>query len=79
MFGMEKNKKKKSSEKTVFDMELNFKDDAKKKRELENRMNNRIDTLKSMLREGHSDKKEFEQLTLLLLGYQSMLKVIRKI
>lgn len=79
MFGMEKNKKKKHGEKTVFDLEMNLKNDSKKKKELENRMSSRVDSLQSMLREGHSDQKEFEQLTLLLHGYKSMLKVIRKI
>lgn len=79
MFGMEKNKKKKQAEKTVFDMETNLKNDPQKKKEMEERTSKRIEALKQMLREGHDDQKEFEQMTFLLHGYNSMLKVIRKI
>ncbi len=79
MFGMEKNKKNKQAKETVFDMETNLKNDPKQKKEMEDRMSTRIEGLKSMLREGHHDQKEFEQMTFLLHGYNSMLKVIRKI
>ncbi len=79
MFGMEKNKKKKQAELTVFDMETNLKNDPKKKKEMEERTFKRIEALKQMLREGHDDQKEFEQMTFLLHGYNSMLKVIKTI
>lgn len=79
MFGMEKNKKGKKTDKIIFDMETSLKNDPRQKKELIKNMGHRVDTLKAMLREGKHDKKEFEQLSLLLHGYNSMIKVIKKI
>ncbi len=79
MFGMEQDKEKeKKAEPTVFEMETSLKKNPQKKKELVNKMQSRLDYIKGFLREG-ADKKKFEKMGFILLGYASCIKVINRI
>jgi DNA-binding transcriptional regulator GbsR (MarR family) len=71
-----KTKKKKKTETFVFDLEKELKD-PKKHRELKQRIEARIQRIKTILKSGES-KEEFDQLGVLLHGYTSLLKVMAR-
>ncbi len=73
MFGLEGQKKKKPTEEFVFELEKDLKD-PKKQKELRQKVEGRIQKSKDVLRTG-DDKEEFDRFGLLLLGYNSLLKV----
>lgn len=75
MFGLEDQKKKKT-EPFVFDLEKDLKD-AKKYRELKQKVEERIQQIKTTLKSGES-KEEFDKLGMLLHGYTSLLKVMAR-
>jgi hypothetical protein len=75
MFGLE-DKKKKQSDEFVFDLEKELKD-AKKHKELKQKMEARIQRIKEALRSGE-DQEEFDRFGLLLHGYTSLLKIMSR-
>jgi hypothetical protein len=75
MFGLEDQKKKKM-EPFVFDLEKELKD-PKKHRELKQKVEARIQQIKTILKSGES-KEEFDMLGVLLHGYTSLLKVMAR-
>lgn len=76
MFGMEKNKKKAKTADYVYDLEKDLKDGVKM-RQLKERTDERVQTLKGMLRQGE-DKKQFDDAQALLHGYLAIQKVIQR-
>lgn len=76
MFGMESGKKKKVAEYS-FDLEEELKDPGRI-RALKEKVEERIQQLKTMLRQGE-DKKTFDQTQTLLHGYLAVLKVIQRV
>ena len=74
MFGLEDQKKKKPAPVFVFDLEKEFADPPKC-RELRQKMEERIQKIKELLRDGE-DQEAFQGFTLLLDGYQAFLKVM---
>lgn len=75
MFGLESQKKKKP-EAFVFDLENDL-NDHKKGRAMKEKIEKRIQEVKSILKSGEN-KEEFDQLGILLHGYTSLLKVIAR-
>lgn len=75
MFGLEDQKKKKS-EPFVFELEKELKD-PKKHREIKQRVEGRIQTIKTILKSGEN-KEDFDQCGVLLHGYTSLLKVMAR-
>lgn len=75
MFGLEDQKKKKL-EPFVFDLEKELKD-AKHYKELKQKVEDRIQRIKAILKSGES-KEEFDKLGMLLHGYTSLLKVMAR-
>lgn len=76
MFGLENQKKKKVADEFVFDLEKELKI-AKKQKELKDKIENRIQEIKEVLRSGEN-KDEFDKFGVLLHGYTSLLKVIAR-
>jgi hypothetical protein len=76
MFGLEEQKKKKV-EPFVFELEKELKD-PKKHREIKQKVEERIQAIKTGLKTGGEDKNEFDMLGLLLHGYTSLLKVMAR-
>lgn len=76
MFGLEGSKKKKVAEEFFFELEKDLKD-PKKARELKEKIEGRIQKIKEALRTG-DDKEEYDRFGLLLLGYNSLLKVMSR-
>ena len=76
MFGLEDQKKKKKSAEFVFELEKEL-NDRKKYKEIQDRIEKRIQEIKAMLREGEN-KKEFEKFGLILHGYTSLQKVMSR-
>jgi len=76
MFGLEGQKKKKSTEEFVFELEKELKD-AKKHKEIRQRVEARIQKIKENLRSGDM-QDEFDRFGLLLHGYNSLLKVMSR-
>ena len=76
MFGLEGQKKKKSTEEFIFELEKEFKDPAKR-REIQQRIEKRLQKIKDLLRTGY-DQEEFNRLGSLLHGYNSLLKVMSR-
>lgn len=74
MFGLEGQKKDKKEFEFELEKELL---DAKKHKELKLHVENRIQEIKKILRDGEN-KKEFERLGLILHGYTSLLKVFSR-
>lgn len=74
MFGLEGQKKDKKEFEFELEKELL---DAKKHKELKQHVENRIQEIKKILRDGEN-KKEFERLGLILHGYTSLLKVFSR-
>lgn len=75
MFGLE-NQKKKKFEPFVFELEKELKD-QKKYRELKQKIEERIQQIKTTLKSG-DNKEEFDKFGTLLHGYTSLLKVIAR-
>jgi hypothetical protein len=73
MYGLEKSK----DDKFDFDLEIDLKKNPKKQDEIFKKIEENISSIKNQLREG-SDKKELDQLGVLLQGYQAMQKVLKK-
>lgn len=76
MFGLEKQKKQKP-ENFLFDLERECKD-PKRRNELKERIESRIQQIKAVLKGGES-KEDFDKFGVLLHGYTSVLKVIARI
>jgi len=76
MFGLENQKKKKVVEEFVFDLEKELKV-SKKQKELKDKVENRIQEIKEVLRSGEN-KEDFDKFGVLLHGYTSLLKVIAR-
>lgn len=74
MFGLEKKEKALFE----FDLEKDIKADIAKKPALIKHVEEKIQEIKNMIRQGASSK-EFDQFGVLLHGYASLLKVINKI
>lgn len=75
MFGLE-NQKKKKAEPFVFDLEKDLKD-AKKYKDLKQKVEARIQEVKSVLKSGEQ-KESFDKIGVLLHGYTSLLKVMAR-
>jgi Family of unknown function (DUF5398) len=75
MFGLEKQKKKKLED-FVFELESELKT-AKKHQEIKKRVEERIQSIKEVLRSGEN-KEEFDKFGALLHGYTSLLKVLSR-
>ncbi|ADI38957.1 type III secretion needle formation regulating protein [Waddlia chondrophila 2032/99] len=75
MFGLEGHKKGKKRE-FEFELEKELLD-PKKHKELKQHVENRIQEIKKILRDGEN-KKEFERFGLILHGYTSLLKVFSR-
>ncbi|WP_042280597.1 DUF5398 domain-containing protein [Candidatus Protochlamydia sp. R18] len=76
MFGLEDQKKKKTSEEFVFELEKDLKN-PKKNKEIRQQVEERIQKIKEALRSGEN-QEEFDRFGLLLHGYTSLLKVISR-
>ncbi|CAF24116.1 DUF5398 domain-containing protein [Candidatus Protochlamydia amoebophila] len=76
MFGLEDQKKKKTSEEFVFELEKDLKN-LKKNKEIRQQVEERIQKIKEALRSGEN-QEEFDRFGLLLHGYTSLLKVISR-
>ena len=72
MFG--KSDKDDNLKTTVFDLEGSLKQNPAKKKEFVDEINGKMDSLKTILRNGEN-KKEFEQFAFLLQGYAAAIKV----
>lgn len=77
MFGMESDKKKKKAAEYYFDLENDLKDPGKLKA-FKEKIEERVQQLKTLLRHGE-DKKAFDQTQTLLHGYLATQKVIQRI
>jgi hypothetical protein len=75
MFGLEDQKMKKS-EPFVFELEKELKD-PKKHREIKQGIEDKIQTIKTILKSGEN-KEDFDQCGVLLHGYTSLLKVMAR-
>lgn len=75
MFGLEDQKKKKA-EPFVFELEKELKD-SKKHREIKQRIEGKIQGIKTILKTGEN-KEDFDQCGILLHGYTSLLKVMAR-
>lgn len=76
MFGLEGQKKKKKARGFEFELEKELLD-ATKHKEIKARIEDRIQVIKKLLRDGEN-KKEFERFGLILHGYTSLLKVFSR-
>ena len=76
MFGLENQKKKKKAEEFVFELEKEFKIN-KRHKELQKKVEERIQSIKEVLR-GGENKEEFDRFGTLLHGYTSLLKVMAR-
>ena len=74
MFGLEK----KPGEKFAFDLEKEIKENQSRGKEILDKVEKRIQEIKKILREG-ADEKDFDELGILLHGYASLQKVLRKV
>lgn len=78
MFGLEKDKGgKKKQEIFVFDLEKEL-IDRKRQREVLNKIDDRVQQIKTILRAGEN-KELFDKLGVLLHGYASLIKVMSRI
>lgn len=76
MFGLEGQKKKKIIEEFEYDLEKDFKNPDKKKEILE-RVEKRLQKIKEILHAGDS-QEHIDMLSVLLQGYNSILKVMSR-
>lgn len=77
MFGLEDQKKKKGAEEFIFDLEKELKN-PQKQRETKDRIEQRVQRIKEVLRSGE-DQQEFDLFGVLLHGYNALLKVISRV
>jgi hypothetical protein len=77
MFGMQGGKKKKKVADYSFDLEQDLKDPGKL-RAMKEQVEERINQLKGMLRQG-GDKQSFDQIQTLLHGYLAVQRVIQRV
>ncbi len=73
MFGLEKSPR----EKFDFDLEVDLKENPTKAKELLNRIDGNIAKIKQKIKKGGS-KEELNKLGILLQGYTSLIKVLKK-
>ena len=73
MYGLEK----KPKEKFAFDLEKELKEKPSKGKQLLEKVEEKIHEIKKLLREGASEK-DFDRLGILLHGYASLQKVLKK-
>lgn len=76
MFGLESQKKKKNTDEFVFELEKELKI-GKTHKELQKQVEDRIQSIKEVLRSGEN-KDEFDKFGSLLHGYTSLLKVMAR-
>ncbi len=76
MFGLEKQKKKKTDE-FIFELEKEFKA-YKTSQEYKKKFEERIQNIRDVLRKGEN-KEEFDRFGVLLHGYTSLLKVMSRL
>jgi len=76
MFGLEDQKKKKSIDGFVFELEKELKDPTMHKK-IKEKIELRLQTIKEHLRSG-DDQEEFDHFGALLHGYNSLLKVMSR-
>ena len=74
MYGLEEKEKR---EKFVFDLERRIKNEPQHLKELLTKAEKRIAEIKKLLREG-ANEKDFDRLGILLHGYASLQKVLKK-
>lgn len=74
MYGLEK----KGGEKFLFDLEKEIKENPTRKKELLQNAEKQALEIKKLLREG-ANEKEFDRLGILLHGYTSLQKVLKKV
>jgi hypothetical protein len=77
MFGMDSGKKRKKKAEVSFDLEQDLKDPGKL-RATKEQVDERINQLKGMLRQGE-DKSSFDQIQTLLHGYLAVQRVIQRV
>jgi hypothetical protein len=76
MYGLEKEDKR--NKKFVFDLEKEIREKPARGKEIQEKVEEQIIALKKQLREG-AKEKEFDQLGVLLHGYTSLQRVLRKV
>ncbi len=76
MFGLQGHQKKKKPSEFEFELEKELKN-PKRHKELKEQVENRIQEIKQLLRDGEN-KQEFERFGLILQGYTSLLKVFSR-
>lgn len=76
MFGLEDQKKKKTNEEFVFELEKELKNN-KLHTEIKKKVEARIQQVKEILRSGE-EKEDFEKFGAVLHGYTSLLKVMAR-
>lgn len=76
MFGMKKDNSKKSVTDYSFDLEEDLKDPGKL-RAIKEQVEERVQQLKSLLRQGE-DKQKFDEIQTLLHGYLAIQRVIQR-
>lgn len=74
MFGLEKKPKGPFQ----FDLEVELKQDPKKAQQLLNQVNQRVQELKQLLRQG-AETEDFDDYGVLLHGYAALQKVLNKV
>lgn len=74
MYGLEK----KPNERFAFDLEKELKEKPSRGKEILDNVETKIHEIKKLLREGSSEK-DFDRLGILLQGYASLQKVLRKV
>lgn len=76
MFGLEGQKKKKTNEEFVFELEKELKNPVKHKM-IKQKVEEKLQKIKEVLRAG-DDQNKFDRYGLLLHGYNSLLKVMSR-
>lgn len=78
MFGLENRDQKKQSSEFVFDLENEIKDPEKGKKLIQ-KIQQRIQAIKQILRAGEKHPEDFEFIGQLLQGYNALLDVITRV
>lgn len=74
MYGLEK----KPNERFSFDLEKELKENPSRGKEILSKVEEKIQEIKTILREG-TNEKDFDRLGILLQGYASLQKVLKKV
>lgn len=77
MFGLEEQNQKKKAAPFIFDLEKEL-GESKSRTVIKTKVEGAIQKIKELLRSG-DEKEEFDQLGVLLQGYNSVLKVISRV